>query len=497
MTRLGWPTSLGAKVVALQLAVVFVTLVVYAAAIVAVGVSEHRRQVERQAESTANLIAYNVVPALQFLDQRTAREVLESIAAFDNAVAVWVEDGDGRPFASFERRQLASTAHPLEVIRPILDEGQVIGTVGLRIDLEPYRQAVVSTLASAILLLVCAMGCAVALARSTARLVTRPIGELVDAVQSITGSADAAVRVGHAADDELGKLAAEFNHMIDRIQEHQRGRDLAEAALHDSRAQLKDHRDRLEDEVRERTRELAIAKDRAEAADRIKSAFLATMSHELRTPLNSIVGFTGILLQGMAGPLTDEQRKQLGMVQGSARHLHALINDVLDISKIEAGQLEIVVAQVAMSEVVTSVVQTIKPLAERKGIAVRTEIAAEVGTLESDRRRLEQVLLNLVNNGVKFTERGEVVIRCALDGEWLVTAVSDTGIGIAAADLGTLFVPFQQLDAGLSRAHEGTGLGLSISQRLVELLGGTISVASEPGVGSTFSFRLPLTRREA
>ena len=160
-----------------------------------------------------------------------------------------------------------------------------------------------------------------------------------------------------------------------------------------------------------RTAELAVAKERAESADRLKSAFLATMSHELRTPLNSIIGFTGIMLQGLAGPLNAEQTKQLGMVQSSARHLLALINDVLDISKIEAGQLEIRAEQFDLRSSLEKVAALVKPLAEKKGLALRVVLSPDVGQAVSDRLRVEQVLLNLLNNAVKFTERGEVTLE--------------------------------------------------------------------------------------
>ena len=239
--------------------------------------------------------------------------------------------------------------------------------------------------------------------------------------------------------------------------------------------------------------ELRIARDRAQDADRLKSAFLATMSHELRTPLNSIIGFTGIMLQGIVGPLNDEQTKQLIMVQSSARHLLALINDVLDISKIEAGQLDIYSKPFDMREAIEKVVQTASPLAEKKGLALTTEVAPEVGRISSDRRRVEQILLNLLNNAVKFTKKGEVRIESEVSGDWLVTRVVDTGIGIRPEDMEVLFEPFQQVDSGLTRQYEGTGLGLSICKRLVEMLGGEIWAESEgEGKGSTFTFTLPV-----
>ncbi|MCB8980952.1 MAG: GAF domain-containing protein [Ardenticatenaceae bacterium] len=229
----------------------------------------------------------------------------------------------------------------------------------------------------------------------------------------------------------------------------------------------------------------------AQEADRLKSAFLASMSHELRTPLNSIIGFTGIILQELAGPLNDEQRKQMGMVRTSAHHLLNLINDVLDISKIEAGQLEVAHEPCNVPQIITKVLQLLQPLADKKGLLLTAVVDPQIDEIMSDARRVEQILINLVNNGIKFTDAGGVHIRCRAQQKWLHFEVIDTGIGIQAEDMAKLFRPFQQLKSGLDRMHEGTGLGLSICHRLVHLLGGEISVKSVLGEGSTFSFTLP------
>jgi PAS domain S-box-containing protein len=248
----------------------------------------------------------------------------------------------------------------------------------------------------------------------------------------------------------------------------------------------------LEQHIAARTDELAAAMIRAQESDRLKSAFLATMSHELRTPLNSIIGFTGVILQGLAGPLNQEQTKQLNMIRDSARHLLALINDVLDISKIEAGQLEILKLPFDMRQIIESVLRVIQPLAQKKNLQLVTSIGVKVGTVNNDRRRVEQVLINLVNNAIKFTEHGNVRIECLVSDGWLETRVRDTGIGIKPEDMHKLFTPFQQIETGLTRHHEGTGLGLSICKHLVTAMGGEIIVESEWGVGSTFKFILPL-----
>jgi len=265
-----------------------------------------------------------------------------------------------------------------------------------------------------------------------------------------------------------------------------------------SEEELERYRQGLEDLVQQRTRELEDAnadllraKIAAESADKLKSAFLATMSHELRTPLNSIIGFTGILLQGLAGPVNDEQGKQMRMVQGSARHLLALINDVLDISKIEAGRMVLARELFPLAPMVEKVVQSAVPVAQQKELALSCHIDGDVGEMEGDQRRVAQILMNLLSNAIKFTPQGSVSVTCSREGDTVTLAVRDTGIGIGAEDLATLFRPFQQIDTGQTRQFDGTGLGLHICQRLGELMGGSITAESVPQVGSVFTLRLP------
>jgi PAS domain S-box-containing protein len=270
----------------------------------------------------------------------------------------------------------------------------------------------------------------------------------------------------------------------------------AEAQVLALNAQLASHAAELEQRVAERTAALDVARHRAESADRLKSAFLASMSHELRTPLNSILGFTGVILQGLAGPVTAEQKKQLEMVRVSGRHLLALINDVLDLSKIEAGEL--VVSRLPLDPRVSidKVAALVQPLAAKKGLTLSIRVAPEVGPIVGDARRIEQVLLNLLGNAIKFTQRGEVNLQVDVQAApalaMLRFVVVDTGIGISAEDLDSLFQPFRQLDAGLARNHEGTGLGLAICRRLAGLMGGVIVAQSDQGRGSVFTFTLPL-----
>lgn len=257
--------------------------------------------------------------------------------------------------------------------------------------------------------------------------------------------------------------------------------------------QVQTHAAQLEQRVAARTAELAVAKDRAEAADRTKSVFLASMSHELRTPLNSVIGFTGVMQRGLAGPLTAEQERQLGIIHSSAHHLLALINDVLDISRIEAGQVELRMGTFAVDQLISAVLRTMSVSAEQKGLLLTAELGAGVGRIVSDERRVTQVLLNLVSNSIKFSEHGQIHITCYRRDEHIEISVSDEGIGIPESEIEVIFKPFHQTHSEMHKPQQGTGLGLSICKRLLDLLGGGICVESQVGKGSTFVFTLPLT----
>ncbi len=229
-----------------------------------------------------------------------------------------------------------------------------------------------------------------------------------------------------------------------------------------------------------------------EKANRAKDWFLASMSHELRTPLNAILGFTGTLLMRLPGPLTSDQEQQLKTVQVSARHLLSLINDLLDLAKIESGKVELRTEPVSCRHVLDEIVTTLRPLAEAKGLGFNYRMTDGEVTARTDRRAFSQILLNLANNAIKFTTQGHVTIEVkdADDAGYLDISVTDTGIGISPESQQRLFNAFSQV-AAEGQKPEGTGLGLHLSQKLAELLGGSIRVRSTLGVGSTFTLSLP------
>jgi len=260
--------------------------------------------------------------------------------------------------------------------------------------------------------------------------------------------------------------------------------------------ELKTINEEMEQRIIKRTEELAVATEKAQSADRLKSAFLASMSHELRTPLNSIIGFTGMVLQGLAGPLNEEQTKQLAMVRNSAHHLLNLINDILDISKIEAGQLSLMFDNLDLRNAIEKTVQSVSPLAARKNIRLSCDISDDISTFYGDQRRIEQIIINLLGNAIKFTDKGDIRLRCHSDDNTIVLSVEDTGIGIKQDNMDMIFEAFRQIDTGIARVQGGTGLGLNITKKLAEKMGGSIRVKSEWGKGSTFTVILPKRKEE-
>jgi PAS domain S-box-containing protein len=265
-------------------------------------------------------------------------------------------------------------------------------------------------------------------------------------------------------------------------------------ALRETEAQLREATADLERKVRERTAQLQEAKNRAEAGARAKSDFLASMSHELRTPLNGIIGFAEFMIDGKPGPLNVKQKEYLGDVLASGRHLLQLINDLLDLSKVESGKMTLYPEAFRIASAIEEVCAVMKPLAQPKNIAFTTIIEPPLDVVTLDEQKVKQILYNLLSNAVKFSgDGGQVQISAAIrDASQLVLSVSDNGIGIKAEDITRLFIDFEQLDAGIARRHTGTGLGLALTRRLVELQGGAIHAESEFGKGSRFIVVLPL-----
>jgi signal transduction histidine kinase len=363
----------------------------------------------------------------------------------------------------------------------VLSTWATVGPVGWRVFVEQPESAAFAPVRGKIwrtaLLLAACLAVGLGLSVLLARRLVRPVKQIRAAAAGIgAGAYDERIELRRR--DELGGLADELNGMAASLQ----------ASVHG-----------LEQKVEERTRELqqALAElsrkgRQLEVVSKHKSDFLANMSHELRTPLNAIIGFSQVLRQGLFGPVNEKQQEYLDDILTSGHHLLSLINDVLDLSKVEAGQLELDVASFSLREALERGVVMVREPASKGGVALALELAPDVDLVDGDERRLRQVVYNLLSNAVKFTPKGGsvVVASAQVDGEVHVS-VTDTGPGIVAEDRERIFEEFQQTDVGVQQ-REGTGLGLALSKRLVELHGGRIWVESEPGHGSRFVFTLPI-----
>jgi len=357
--------------------------------------------------------------------------------------------------------------------RSVLTAYEVIPTIGWVVFVEqPLDEAfapLYASLARAAGLLLLGLVLSVVASLVLARRMIVPI-EALRASAGRIGAGALDQRIDIRTGDELEELADEFNRMS---------------------AQLEDSYATLERKVEERTRELATMRDQLAAASRHKSEFLANMSHELRTPLNAIIGFSGVLLQRLFGDLNEKQDEYVKDILASGEHQLALINDILDLSKVEAGRLELERSTFSIPEMIEGAVALVRERASGHGVALSCALDAQVGSIDADERKVKQVLVNLLSNAVKFTPSGgRVAVSATRKDSEIVIAVSDTGPGISVDDQARIFQEFEQ--TGAARGHEGTGLGLALAKRLVELHGGRIWVESSVGAGSTFAFTLPL-----
>ena len=462
-----------------------------------------RTRVLRDLTAQAEMIAVSTLATLQFDDPRTARETLAPLKARQEIAAACLYRPDGRVFASYVRDPGESFQFPapqppghrtvgdfVERFHRIGPERAPDGHLYLRWDMRVSNARLPQYIGLAVIVLIGLVLVALWISTRCQSLISKPILELAANAQAVRKDRNFALRASKRGEDEIGQLTDAINQMLVDIGERDAALNRANHALTGEVAErrhaeeaLRTLNDTLEQRVVERT---AVA----EAASRAKSEFLASMSHELRTPLNSIIGFTNLLLKNRARNLGEEEITFLERVVTNGKHLLALINQILDLSKIEARKMDLELVPVALDTLVRETVALEEGQLRDRPVRLQVELPAGMTPLRTDVGKLRQVLVNLVGNAGKFTECGTITVRVVADpatGVPLRLEVSDTGIGIPADRHTAIFGAFQQADSGTARRYGGTGLGLTISQALCELLGYRITLTSVVGQGSTFT----------
>lgn len=413
----------------------------------------------------------------------------EAYRLFDEITATYAEGvtGDVEPAISREY-QARLTARLLIVMQSMVSDSVTLGQRSSGEALAVQRR----TFALVIGIALTGVTAMIVIGVSTNRTIVMPILALRDSVREV-GRGKLSVRSGIRSADEVGELATAFDGMVADLQQSYKKLEQEVTERRSAEQQLSEYRDHLEQLVEARTSELVALNEDLRRATRAKDDFMASMSHELRTPLNSIIGFTDIILREMAGPITPEQERQLGMVLHSGQQLLALIDDVLDLARLDAGHLRLVVTTFSVTDAIGTLVEMMTPVAEGQHLELVWEpVAGAPEQVTTDRGKFDQILLNLLSNALKFTDDGTVTctVRAGDDGAVCVD-VADTGIGIPADELERIFEHFHQVRSSTAEPHPGTGLGLAISRRLAEAIGGAITVTSVVGEGSVFTLTVP------
>ncbi|HEX2853013.1 MAG TPA: response regulator [Opitutaceae bacterium] len=389
------------------------------------------------------------------------------------------------------------------IFRPIGPPDKPVGTFYLKAKASPEQRArLLKPIPGMILLFLASVAASIVIARFLQAGISEPIVKLSELARRVAREGDYTVRADIKGGGETAVLVEAFNTMLTTIQ--QRDADLlvaknaaveARERLAEINAMLEESNRTLERKVAERTIDLHKATVAARDANQAKSAFLAKMSHELRTPMNAIIGYSEILVEDATDRGDDGAIADLRKILSAARHLLGLINDVLDLSKIEAGKMDLYLESFDITRIVQEVVSTAQPLIDRNSNRVVVECPADIGVMHADATKLRQILLNLVSNASKFTEKGQIRIQASREkkpeGESIVVRVNDSGIGMTPEQMTRLFQAFSQADHSTSAKYGGTGLGLAISRQFARLMGGDITVESAAGKGSTFTVRLP------
>lgn len=448
----------------------------------------------------SDVVGINSTAAIAFQDQETLKELLDSLRAEPQVVAACIMTDKKSVLATF----INSTEHDLanisawtadatafaelvneghrfsrtyfDYVRPIALNNKIIGSIFIRAGLQDLYYNLTVSVIILIGLIISILILILFGSSKLQKLISNPIAKLVESMRQVTFEKNYSIRVKKNSNDELGVLADGFNEMLEQIQSRDK-------------------------QLKRSVSDLKNARDAAESASKAKSEFLANMSHELRTPLNHIIGFTELVVDKNFGDLNETQADYLNDVLSSSRHLLSLINDILDLAKVEAGKIELEIGEIDLKSLLERSLVMIKEKAMKQNLSIETDLNKISATIQADERKVKQIVYNLLSNAVKFTPDGGVIClsaeyvkdKAGLSGhDTIKISVQDNGIGIDQSQQAVIFNPFEQIDGSACRKYQGTGLGLALTRQFVELHDGSITVKSEgEGKGSTFSFTLP------
>ncbi len=497
------------KFTAIAVATTAIILIFASSVFVALEINNYRRALAQELTAIAQITSSNLTAAIVFDDRAAAHETLTALGARPNIESAAIYTLDGRLFAHHtpgdthenlnrdprpttlpvgvqpvgdhlpvspaelsrdgdQLYDLVWTAHSVDLYGPIGLDGEMIGAIQIRSNLDQINATIETYLTVVAMIVLLAIALAWLLASLLQRSVTQPIFGLLDTMRTVANERDYSLRADKRSNDELGALVDGFNAM------------LAETEAHKT--------------------ELNTARQQAESANRLKSDFLAQMSHELRTPLNAILGFSDFMINEPHGPLGHENyREYMRDIQNGGQHLLGVINDILDLSKIEAGGAEIVEEVLDTEDLINESTRLLRERAETAGIGLRAEVEPGLPYLYGDGKLIKRGLLNLLSNAIKFTPpRGQITVRADEGpGGAITLTVIDNGIGIAPQQIEHVMSPFGQAENVMTRSQDGTGLGLPLVKSFIELHGGTLELRSALGEGTKVTLRFPAERTRA